>query len=468
MEKYHHFVGILDPNGVEAASSGAEEEILEDDMLHSLKSTPVHPLYKDRTTIDDFEIIKPISRGAFGRVCLSRKRTTGDLFAIKVLRMADMIRKNAVESVQAERNILISARNPFVVRFFYSFTCRDNLYLVMEYLNGGDMYSMLRNLGCLEESMARVYVAELVLALEYLHSLGVVHRDLKPDNILIAHDGHIKLTDFGLSRVGLINSTDDLSGPAATATMLMEESEKNQCLSPKLVHQRKIRQQRSAVGTPDYLAPEILLGTSHGPAADWWSTGVILFEFLTGIPPFNAEYPQIIFDNILNRHIPWPAIPAYMSYEAQDLIDRLLTEDPNERLGAKGAAEVKAHPFFKDINWDTLARQKAAFIPSPDNAHDTSYFASRFPWNSNEGRHETDSHFVDESDAESTSSGSTSDSDARPEEARDEFGALAEFENSSSCKYSFSNFSFKNLSQLASINYDLLQQSERRDSPKCP
>nr|PNR28567.1 hypothetical protein PHYPA_029159 [Physcomitrium patens] len=466
MEKYHKFLEILDPNGVEVASSVGDDELLEDDTFHSYKSTPVHPSYKDRTTIDDFEIIKPISRGAFGRVFLARKRTTGDLFAIKVLKKADMIRKNAVESVKAERNILISARNPFVVRFFYSFTCAENLYLVMEYLNGGDMYSLLRTLGCLDEALARVYIAELVLALECLHSLGVVHRDLKPDNILIAHDGHIKLTDFGLSRVGLINSTDDLSGPAATGTMVMEESTKNQCASPKHEHQRKIRQQRSAVGTPDYLAPEILLGTSHGPAADWWSTGVILFEFLTGIPPFNAEHPQVVFDNILNRHIPWPAVPEYMSYEAQDLIDRLLTEDPTERLGANGAAEVKAHPFFKDINWETLARQKAAFIPSPDGAHDTSYFSSRYAWNSNEGNFDTE-HF-DESDDESTCSGSTSDSGDGPDEATDEFGDMAEFENSSSCKYTFSNFSFKNLSQLASINYDLLQQSERRDSPQGP
>ncbi|KAJ7095075.1 hypothetical protein O6H91_Y579300 [Diphasiastrum complanatum] len=203
---------MLEQNSVESTSNAPEEDAtFEEDAFQSLRSTSLHSAYKDRTSIDDFEIIKPISRGAFGRVFLARKRTTGDLFAIKVLRKADMIRKNAVESVQAERNILISARNPFVVRFFYSFTCRENLYLVMEYLNGGDLYSMLRNLGCLEEDMARVYIAELVLALEYLHSLGVVHRDLKPDNILIAHDGHIKLTDFGLSKVGLINSTDDLS-----------------------------------------------------------------------------------------------------------------------------------------------------------------------------------------------------------------------------------------------------------------
>ena len=118
--------------------------------------------FKDRTSIEDFEIIKPISRGAFGRVFLAKKRVTGDLFAIKVLRKADMIRKNAVESILAERDILISARNPFVVRFFYSFTCRENLYLVMEYLNGGDLYSLLRNLGCLDEDLARTYIAELV------------------------------------------------------------------------------------------------------------------------------------------------------------------------------------------------------------------------------------------------------------------------------------------------------------------
>jgi serine/threonine protein kinase len=158
--------------------------------------------------------------------------------------------------------------------------------------------------------------------------------------------------------VGLINSTEDLSGPAARGSIPMEDTVKICEESPEQIEQRARRKQRSAVGTPDYLAPEILLGTSHGPAADWWSTGVMLFEMLTGIPPFNAEHPQVIFDNILNRNIPWPHIPEDMSPEAQDLIDKLLTEDPNERLGAKGATEVKAHPFFKNINWDTLARQK--------------------------------------------------------------------------------------------------------------
>ncbi|XP_044477087.1 probable serine/threonine protein kinase IREH1 isoform X2 [Mangifera indica] len=461
-EKYLQLCELVDDVKVDIASTVIDEDApLEDDVVRSLRTSPIHSS-KDRTTIDDFEIIKPISRGAFGRVFLAKKRTTGDLFAIKVLKKADMIRKNAVESILAERDILISVRNPFVVRFFYSFTCRENLYLVMEYLNGGDLYSLLRNLGCLDEDVARVYIAEVVLALEYLHSLRVVHRDLKPDNLLIAHDGHIKLTDFGLSKVGLINSTDDLSGPAVSGTSMMVDDEPQLTVSE---HRRERSKKRSAVGTPDYLAPEILLGTGHGTTADWWSVGVILFELIVGIPPFNAEHPQQIFDNILNRKIPWPSVSGEMSPEAQDLIDRLLTEDPHQRLGAGGASEVKQHIFFKDINWDTLARQKAAFVPTSESALDTSYFTSRYSWNTSDDRVYPASDFEDSSEADSLSGSSCLSN--RPEEAGDECGGLAEFESSSSVNYSFSNFSFKNLSQLASINYDLLSKGWK-DDPKNP
>ncbi|TKY44812.1 serine/threonine protein kinase IREH1 [Spatholobus suberectus] len=447
-EKYLQLTEMVDVEKIDTESTVDDDVLLEDDVIRSLRTSPIHS--RDRTSIDDFEIIKPISRGAFGRVFLAKKRTTGDLFAIKVLKKADMIRKNAVESILAERDILITVRNPFVVRFFYSFTCRENLYLVMEYLNGGDLYSLLRNLGCLDEEVARVYIAEVVLALEYLHSLRVVHRDLKPDNLLIAHDGHIKLTDFGLSKVGLINSTDDLSGPAVNGTSLLGEDETDVFTSED---QRERRKKRSAVGTPDYLAPEILLGTGHGYTADWWSVGVILFELLVGIPPFNAEHPQTIFDNILNRKIPWPAVPEEMSPETQDLIDRLLTEDPNQRLGSKGASEVKQHVFFKDINWDTLARQKAAFVPASESALDTSYFTSRYSWNTSDGLVYPASDVEDSSDADSLSGSSCLSN--RQDEVVDECGGLAEFESGTSVNYSFSNFSFKNLSQLASINYDL-------------
>ncbi|TYG52839.1 hypothetical protein ES288_D09G060600v1 [Gossypium darwinii] len=459
-EKYVQLCGQIEDEKVDSSNHVADEDSsVDDDTLRSLRAGPINPCAKDRTSIEDFEIIKPISRGAFGRVFLARKRATGDLFAIKVLKKADMIRKNAVESILAERNILISVRNPFVVRFFYSFTCRENLYLVMEYLNGGDLYSLLRNLGCLDEDMGRVYIAEVVLALEYLHSLNVIHRDLKPNNLLIGQDGHIKLTDFGLSKVGLINSTDDLSGPSFGSRGLTEDDEPKEQISPK----RERRQKHSVVGTPDYLAPEILLGMGHGATADWWSVGIILFELLVGLPPFNAETPPLIFDNIMNRNIPWPKVPEEMSYEAYDLIDKLLTENPVQRLGATGASEVKQHVFFKDINWSTLARQKAMFIPSTE-AHDTSYFMSRYIWNAEDEQVHGSSDFDDLTDT--CSSGSLSNVQ---DEDGDECGSLTDFSAPAlAVKYSFSNFSYKNLSQLASINYDLVVKNakESAEAPK--
>ncbi|KAG7577661.1 Protein kinase domain [Arabidopsis thaliana x Arabidopsis arenosa] len=463
-EKYLHMCELMEDEKVDLLSTVIDEDApLEDDVVRSLRTSPVHP--RDRTSIDDFEIIKPISRGAFGRVFLAKKRTTGDLFAIKVLKKADMIRKNAVESILAERDILINVRNPFVVRFFYSFTCRDNLYLVMEYLNGGDLYSLLRNLGCLEEDIVRVYIAEVVLALEYLHSEGVVHRDLKPDNLLIAHDGHIKLTDFGLSKVGLINSTDDLAGPAVSGTSLLDEEDSRLAASEEQLERRK---KRSAVGTPDYLAPEILLGTGHGATADWWSVGIILFELIVGIPPFNAEHPQQIFDNILNRKIPWPHVPEEMSAEAHDIIDRFLTEDPHQRLGARGAAEVKQHIFFKDINWDTLARQKAAFVPASESAIDTSYFRSRYSWNTSDEQFFPSGEVQDYIDAGSSTGSSGCSSNHHEEGEAEECEGHAEFESGVPVDYSFSNFSFKNLSQLASINYDLLSKGWKDEPQQIP
>ncbi|CAF1921520.1 unnamed protein product [Brassica napus] len=472
-EKYIKLCGLIDDEKVDSPNTVAEEESSADeDAVRSLRTSPLNPRAKDRTSIEDFEIIKPISRGAFGRVFLARKRATGDLFAIKVLKKADMIRKNAVESILAERNILISIRNPFVVRFFYSFTCRENLYLVMEYLNGGDLFSLLRNLGCLDEDMARIYIAEVVLALEYLHSVNIIHRDLKPDNLLINQDGHIKLTDFGLSKVGLINSTDDLSVDASlgNSEFFAEDGR------PQHSQGKDSRKKHEVVGTPDYLAPEILLGMGHGKTADWWSVGVILFEVLVGIPPFNAETPQQIFENIINRDIPWPNVPEEISYEAYDLINKLLTENPVQRLGATGAGELtffykagyqfsenlftgKRHNFFKDINWDTLARQKAMFVPSAE-PQDTSYVMSRYIWNPEDETVHGGSDFDDLTDTCSSSSFNTHEEDG------DQCGILAEFGSGPNLavKYSFSNFSFKNLSQLASINYDLVQKNAKEST----
>ncbi|KAK8576643.1 hypothetical protein V6N13_032562 [Hibiscus sabdariffa] len=449
-EKYVQLCGQIEDEKVDSSINMPDEDSsVDDDTIRSLRTSPINPCAKDRTSIEDFEIIKPISRGAFGRVFLARKRATGDLFAVKVLKKADMIRKNAVESILAERNILISVRNPFVVRFFYSFTCRENLYLVMEFLNGGDLYSLLRNLGCLDEDMGRVYIAEVVRA-TIVFIILQEHCIPELDSIKFSH----LLTDFGLSKVGLINSTDDLSGPSFSNSGFTEDDEPKEQISPI----RERRRKHSVVGTPDYLAPEILLGMGHGATADWWSVGIILFELLVGLPPFNAETPQLIFDNIMNRNIPWPKIPEEISFEAYDLIDKLLTENPVQRLGATGASEVKQHVFFKDINWSTLARQKAMFIPSTE-AHDTSYFMSRYA--EDEQVHGS-SDFDDLTDT--CSSGSLSN---MQDEDGDECGSLTDF-SAPAVKYSFSNFSYKNLSQLASINYDLVVKNakESAEAPK--
>lgn len=200
------------------------------------------------------------------------------------------------------------------------------------------MYSLLRALGCFTEDMARMYIAEVVLALEYLHSLSIVHRDLKPDNLLVTEDGHIKVTDYGLSRYGLLGEgPEDRSrspttppGPPLSVSPLSPGTDGPNTGAPP-------RQRYHLVGTPDYLAPEVILGTKHGHQVDWWSLGIMLYEFLTGIPPFNAETPQMIFENILNGSIEWPEDDS-IDPVAKDLILKLLNPDPTERLGHRGAA----------------------------------------------------------------------------------------------------------------------------------
>ncbi|ORX91060.1 serine/threonine protein kinase 15 [Basidiobolus meristosporus CBS 931.73] len=299
-------------------------------------------------SIKDFEILKPISRGAFGKVYLAKKRTTHDLYAIKILKKSDMVRKNMVSQVMAERRVMSLAKTPFVVKLYYAFQSTDYLYLVMEYLIGGDLSSLLQIMGAFEEDMARIYTAETVLALEYLHNNGITHRDLKPDNLLIDAEGHIKLTDFGLSRISI-----------ASARLRALKSE--------------VARDTKLLGTPDYLAPELLTGVGHGPAVDWWALGVCLFEFLVGYPPFMDETPEAIFKNILNHAIDWPP-EGILSDSAKDLISKLLTVDPEVRLKSEGIYRVKKHPFFDGINWDNMREHEPPFIPDPIDQLDTSYF----------------------------------------------------------------------------------------------
>ncbi|KAI9346542.1 serine/threonine protein kinase 15, partial [Obelidium mucronatum] len=323
--------------------------------------------------ISDFEFLKFISRGAFGKVFLARKRATQDLFAIKMLKKDDMIRKNMMSQVRAEHKALTLSKNPFVVKLFYAFQSDDSLFLVMEYLIGGDLSTLLSAFGTFDVEMTRMYSAEVVLALEYLHANGITHRDLKPDNMLITKDGHVKLTDFGLS---CLSTEDQLPRPnnlnKEIRPATTQRSRADTHFRRMSIKSAKKESSNAVLGTPDYLAPELLLGLDHGPIVDWWSLGICAFEWLVGYPPFTDETPELIFKNILNhvQDIQWPEDET-ITIEAKDFVMKLLNQDPFTRLKAAG---IRRHSYFAGTDWDHIRDHPAPFIPAPKDTEDTSYF----------------------------------------------------------------------------------------------
>ncbi|XP_071292735.1 microtubule-associated serine/threonine-protein kinase 2 isoform X7 [Agelaius tricolor] len=307
---------------------------------------------------EEFETIKLISNGAYGAVYLVRHKTTRQRFAMKKINKQNLILRNQIQQAFVERDILTFAENPFVVSMFCSFETKRHLCMVMEYVEGGDCATLLKNIGALPVDMARMYFAETVLALEYLHNYGIVHRDLKPDNLLITSMGHIKLTDFGLSKIGLMSLTTNLyEGHIEKDTR--EFLDKQVC------------------GTPEYIAPEVILRQGYGKPVDWWAMGIILYEFLVGCVPFFGDTPEELFGQVISDEIAWPEGDDALPPDAQDLISKLLRQNPLERMGTGSAFEVKQHRFFKDLDWNGLLRQKAEFIPQLESEDDTSYFDTR-------------------------------------------------------------------------------------------
>ena len=503
-QQYHHH---------RRQSSAASSEVSRHGVSPHLSMTSGPPQRAAPPSIKDFEIIKPISKGAFGSVYLSKKKSTGDYYAIKALKKADMVSKNQVANVKAERAIMMwQSESDFVAKLYWTFPSKDYIFLVMEYLNGGDCASLIRALGTLPEDWAKRYLAEVVLGVEHLHSREIVHRDLKPDNFLIDQRGHLKLTDFGLSRMGLIgrqkralNAKQDQlhadplkQGPFARATSmassrsasfdvntapspantpnltpvtgdgavpsyfslsrepsvssreptrsssthlsdstndsdylhtalrrmsvfdelarqspLSEEDSReerepvegqpvqkldssqasnrlsnpplsNAMLPPPMALFDPDDSKRRFVGTPDYLAPETINGLGQDEMSDWWSIGCILFELMFGYPPFHGPSPEKVFENILSRNIDWPQDDSAVSPEARDLMQRLMTLNPRERLGANndetyenGGEEIRSHPWFADIDWNSINEAEASFIPNPQDIEDTEYFDSR-------------------------------------------------------------------------------------------
>ncbi|KAG8129974.1 hypothetical protein E2320_016597 [Naja naja] len=306
----------------------------------------------------DFETIKLISNGAYGAVYLVRHKETRQRFAMKKINKQNLILRNQIQQAFVERDILTFAENPFVVSMFCSFETKRYLCMVMEYVEGGDCATLLKNIGALPVEMARMYFAETVLALEYLHNYGIVHRDLKPDNLLITSMGHIKLTDFGLSKMGLMSLTTNLYEGHI-------EKDAREFLD------------KQVCGTPEYIAPEVILRQGYGKPVDWWAMGIILYEFLVGCVPFFGDTPEELFGQVITDDILWPEGEEALPSDAQHLISCLLQTNPLLRLGAGGAYEVKQHAFFKELDWNGLLRQKAEFIPHLESEEDTSYFDSK-------------------------------------------------------------------------------------------
>jgi serine/threonine protein kinase len=322
-------------------------------------------------------------------VYLARKIDTGAFYAIKAMAKDDIRAMRMERRVRQERQIMSATRRcPFVVQLFAACTNKDYLFLVMEYVQGGDCFSMLRNIRRLNESATRMYIAELVLALEYLHGHSIIHRDLKPDNILIDKNGHIKLMDFGLASCGLHGSPTAADEPASNSSLSQGQS--TYSFRPTTDEGKYY----SPVGTSEYVAPEILTGSGHDAAVDWWSLGVLLFEFLAGVTPFCGPTPEATHDNIVTLSANWAALPTSTTETARDLIHKLLTLSPEARLGGRnGANEVKAHPFFQGVRWSSLHTQPAPFVPRLRSVTDLQYF-------SEERRPRDVPYFTDDRDSE--------------------------------------------------------------------
>ncbi|XP_030071159.1 ribosomal protein S6 kinase alpha-5 [Microcaecilia unicolor] len=331
----------------------------EGDLLtvkHELKNANLTG-YTEKVGIENFELLKVLGTGAYGKVFLVRKisgHDAGKLYAMKVLKKATIVQKaKTTEHTRTERQVLEHIRqSPFLVTLHYAFQTDTKLHLILDYINGGELFTHLSQRERFTENEVQIYIGEIVLALEHLHKLGIIYRDTKLENILLDSSGHVVLTDFGLSK-----------------EFLTDEKERTY----------------SFCGTIEYMAPEIVRGgeTGHDKAVDWWSLGVLMYELLTGASPFTVDGEKNSQSEISRRILKNdPPYPPEMSYITKDIIQGLLVKDPQKRLGCGpgGSDEIKKHPFFQNINWDDLAAKKvpAPFKPVIRDELDVGNFAEEF------------------------------------------------------------------------------------------
>lgn len=313
---------------------------------------------REKLSIHDYESLSIIGRGAFGEVHVCREKKTGDIVAIKKIKKEVLIQKKQIMHTRNEQQFLSNVKSNWTVELKASFQEDDYLYLVMEYLPGGDLMNLLIKKDILTESEARFYIAELILAIEEIHKLDCIHRDIKPDNVLIGKNGHIKLSDFGLAKI---------------SDKIFEKVDGN-IPSPRNEESKSHQKNYSCVGTAYYVAPEVLNKKGYGQEIDWWSVGAIFFEMLIGYAPFCSKDTNEVCYKILNwqKYLKIPQ-KIKISSEAEDLIKKLINNS-SVRLGKRGAEEIKAHPFFKGLNWENIRNTKAPFIPQLKNDYDVSYF----------------------------------------------------------------------------------------------
>ncbi|KAL1313461.1 hypothetical protein HN51_040027 [Arachis hypogaea] len=362
----------------------ADADVSEEDQNNLLKflekkETEYMRLQRHKMGVDDFELLTMIGKGAFGEVRVCREKTTGHVYAMKKLKKAEMLRRGQVEHVRAERNLLAEVDSNCIVKLYCSFQDEDHLYLIMEYLPGGDMMTLLMRKDILTEDETRFYIGETVLAIESIHKHNYIHRDIKPDNLLLDRFGHVRLSDFGLCKPLDCSTLEEAD---LSVGQNLQGSAQNDGTTPKRTQQEQLehwQQNRrtlaySTVGTPDYIAPEVLLKKGYGMECDWWSLGAIMYEMLVGYPPFYSDDPMSTCRKIVNwkSHLKFPE-EARLSPEAKDLISKLLCNVP-QRLGSNGADEIKAHPFFNGVVWDKLYQMEAAFIPEVNDELDTQNF----------------------------------------------------------------------------------------------
>ncbi|CAH9082295.1 unnamed protein product [Cuscuta epithymum] len=294
--------------------------------------------------LDDFEVLKVVGQGAFGKVYQVQKIDTSEIFAMKVMRKDKVLEKSNLEYMISERNILTKIDHPFIVHLRYSFQTKYRLYLILDFVNGGHLFFQLCRQGLFREDLARVYTAEIVSAVSHLHENGIIHRDLKPENILLDVEGHVVITDFGVAKQFDGNSRFN-----------------------------------SMCGTLEYMAPEIILGKGHDKSADWWSVGVLLYEMLTGRPPYFGGNRHKLQQKIIKDKI---KLPAYLSNDAHSLLKGLLQKETSKRLGSglKGSDEIKAHKWFHPINWKKLeAREiQPSFCPKVAGKHCVANFDTQW------------------------------------------------------------------------------------------